>query len=163
MVNTSVIQVFWVRMCREQAGGDGAEGSILGERGRRVCVEPHVLILIRIEYERQAETQLVTSELAPCYLREHMPSASSSATRRPPPSSQLNETGGGASFWAGDTTQGPIFNKTKHSHLPPPPNQPPAHGYLQPPLFPSVFTLRSLILQIGSAQTLFRLHCPWKG
>lgn len=139
------------------------EGSILGEVGRRVSVEPHVLILIRIEYERQAETQLVTSELAPCYLWEHMPSASSSATRRPPPSYQLNETGGGAGFWAGDTTQGPIFNKTKPSHLLPLANQPPARGYLQPPLFPSVFTLCSLIVQTGSAQTLFWLRCPWKG
>lgn len=102
------------------------EGSILREGGRRVCVEPHVLILIRTEYERQAETQLVTSELALCYLREHMPSASSSATRRPPPSSQLNETGGGAGFWVGDTTQGTTFNKTNHSHLPPPPKSAPS-------------------------------------
>lgn len=86
------------------------EGNILGEGGQRVCVEPHVLIWIHIEYERQAETQLLTSELALCYLQEHMPSASSSATQQPPPSSQLNRTGGGAGPRAGDITQRPIFN-----------------------------------------------------
>lgn len=68
----------------EDVQGAGGEGSILREGGRNVCVEPHVLILIHIEYERQAEIQLVTSELAPCYLREHMPSASSSATQTAP-------------------------------------------------------------------------------
>lgn len=50
--------------------------------------------------------------------------------------------------WAGDTTQGPVVNKTKHSHLPPPK----AHGSLQPPLFPS--SLHTLLAhpadQLGS-------------
>lgn len=101
----------------------------LGEAGRprassgkedAACVGLHVLISTRIEYERQAETQLVTSELAPCYLREHMPSASSSATPRPPPASQLNETAGGDSVWAAGTARGERFNKTTWGCLPPP-------------------------------------------
>lgn len=137
------------------------EGSILGEGGRRVCVEPHVLILICIEYERQAETQLVTSELAPCYLWEHMPSASSSATPRPPPSSQLNETGGGDGFWAGDTTQGPIFNKTKYNHLPAPQISPQPMVICSP--FSSSQSSRFARSSHRSAQTLFWLCCPWKG
>lgn len=51
----------------------GAQGGGRHPGGGRscVCAEPHVLIRIHTEYERQAETQLVTSELAPCYLWEH--------------------------------------------------------------------------------------------
>lgn len=82
-------------------GGWGATSG----REDEVCVKPCVLILNCIEYERQAETQLVTSELALCYLLEHTPSASLFSL----PllcSFALNETGGGAGSWAGDITEG---------------------------------------------------------
>lgn len=133
-------------------GGTGRRAASSGkEADVCVCVEPHVLILIHIEYERQAETQLVTSELAPCYLWEHMPSASSSATPWPPPSSQLNEAG----FWAGDTTQGPMFNKTNHNHFPG------AQFSPQPMVICSLLSSPQSLHFASSS--CFQLHYPWKG
>lgn len=144
MVNTSGIRGVRVRMCQGQA-------ESLGEGGCSGCVGAHVLIWICVEYERQAETQLVTSELAPVISGNTLPSATSSSTPRAPPSAQINGTGGGAGAWAGDTTQGPRFNKTKWNHLPPPKTSPSPWLSAASPLFPSLVTLCSLILQIGSA------------
>lgn len=103
-----------------QALGEARTPGASSGKEDAACVGLRVLISTRNEYERQAETQLVTSELAPCYLQEHMPSASSSATPWPPPASQLNETGGGDGVWAAGTAWGERFNKTTRSCLPPP-------------------------------------------
>lgn len=133
-----------------------AEG--LGEGGCSVCAGAHVLIWIHTEYERQAETQLVTSELAPVISGSTLPSASSSTTPRTPPSAQLNETAAGAAGWAGDTTQGPRFNETKCNHLPPPQNTPQpvvVCSLLSSPRFCSSCRLTPL----GK----FCLCCPYKG
>lgn len=124
-----------------------------------MCVEPHVLIGSLVEYERQAETQLVTSELAQCYLWEHAAICQllrhPSALPLPREMKQVLELLPGLGTPHRD--QDLIKQSVITSHRP---NHPPAHGCLQPSLFPSLVSLHSScrLTQLGQ----FWLCCPCK-